>query len=1008
MDQKGKLDALVKDFRSHGITINVELLKGGIQPIERKRIAQSNPHILAINPELLSWILLREAQPWTQFFSNLKYVVIDEVHTYRGILGMHMAGIIRRLLLQARKLTTEPQFILSSATVSNPMDLASRLTSLPESSFDLLVEKDDGSRQAHKHWVVANPDLHVGGYDGYLTTVALVMIELLNAKDKNGKPSPLNTIVFAKSKRDVHKIYKLVQENLRNQPDLLKKVTKYTSSDLDITEKQRIYESLKTGQLLGVVSTNALEAGIDIGRLDACIIAGFPFTVMAMRQMAGRVGRQAEGLVVFVPHPVGSVDQYYRQNPELLLSQPPEVFVVDPENAYIARKHINAAAYSLRGVTAKDLSIFGPKVVDTIRQALIDKVMNSSPNGYTGSLRDYRDPTDIYAISSIRAQAQIPYTICLAEAGQCNFSSACLSSNGVKKCESQIAVLDRQYAYRDCHPGAIYESMDGGLYRVVKFDDKQRVIRVVPLPDNSLERTFVEEETYVNLINNRPVQRKTLHDGVEVFTGEISVTRTFTGYYTYELTPSRRCNKCRRDFDDQVNNCPVCKRKTIRVFGQTKVKHADFTEPFKDTGLKIRSKTVGCWVKFPSELEERLSAASTCKLPGEQNKVMGFLKNPLDLNQLGLHIRLSGEEKALIKTYYEESGQKIRERTPVRGETLLYPGVYGQCILGRLRKKLPESRALEVYQAVTGYPVTDDLKHICRDCQSSALFSAMHTLEHTVLMRYPSVALGDSSDLGSYTTLGHFETGGPTIFWYDNYEGGLGAAEKIYDVLSNLLEASEKTLTSCKCNTLGGCPICTQIGHCDYHNEGLNKPGSLALIAFLLGKTYQVPFEPFVYKDRQKEKFASSYKANEYAQYERGVGEEAPKRPTELDPYQVLRLQKAVHDQVLEKAFEIRAIEIGNDAPPISAVELNRAFQAIKKTQRPITWNISVETDPYRVLEVLPSASLPMAQKIYRVIALNIHPDTYPGEKKRATEMMQILNDAFDKIRKDKIQNSQL
>ena len=312
--------------------------------------------------------------------------------------------------------------------------------------------------------------------------------------------------------------------------------------------------------------------------------------------------------------------------------------------------------------------------------------------------------------------------------------------------------------------------------------------------------------------------------------------------------------------------------------------------------------------------------------------------------------------------------------------------------------------SLEIFQATTSYPVTEELKHVCRKCQTSVLLQAMHTLEHTVLMRYPSVALGDISDLGSYTRLGHPGTGAPTIFWYDNYDGGLGAAEKIYEQMQDLLAASEKTITSCSCNSLEGCPNCTHIRHCDSQNDGLSKVGLLALIALLMGKQFRVPFEPFVYRIAQKVKFESSYQTNEYARQEHGVGDEAPRQSHQaiFDPYKVLRVQTDVHDPVLEKAYEVRGKEITDEVPPISAVELNQAYDKISKTHRSLAWNITSGQEPFKILEILPSASLPMIQKVYHVIARQIHPDTYSGDKAKATEMMKLVNEAFENARKEK------
>lgn len=1009
MDQKEKVDQLQNSLRTQGVSINSEMLKGGLGTEKRRDIARSSPHVLAINPEMLS-VILNEPQYWQSFFSNLKFVVVDEVHTYRGILGLHMAGIMRRLLLQACRSGAEPQLILSSATVSNPMDIATRLTSLSEETFNLLTERDDGSFQAYKHWVSIDPDAHANGhgYDNHLTTAAMVMAELLMARDAHKQPSPLNTILFAKSIRDVNKVYKILQENLRLQPDLLRKIRKYISAELNFNEKREIYDGLKTGKYVGVVSTNALEAGIDIGKLDACIIAGFPYSVMRMRQMAGRVGRHQEGLVVFVPQSMSSIDQYYRSNPSLLLTQPPEVFVVDPANPYIARKHINAAAYSMQGLSRQELNIFGPTALKTAQQAIEDRAMTSNGSQFFGSRRNFNDKSDPYAITNIRSRAQVPYIVCKASNGHCNLSPQCFENSRNEMCESLVTTLDRQYAYRDCHPGAIYEGPDGTHYRTTSLDDGRRVIQVEPLPEQTLERTFAEEDISIQILGEPKASTSLMH-GVQLQVGEALVTRSFTGYYTYQLEPKRNCRACRREYEATVSSCPSCGRKTSHAFSQSKPKRQDFPSPYHETGFHITLKTVACWMKLPAELENMLYTASPCKLPGEKNKVAAFLKKSFDAEKFAPNLRLSANEKALISQYHQKAGEKLRHEKRAAQETVLYPGVYGQCGMSVLRSHLTEGRSLEVFQAMTGYPVTDNLKHVCRKCQTSVLLQAMHTLEHTVIMRYPSVALGDSSDLGSFSRLGHPNTGAPTIFWYDNYDGGLGAAEKVFEKIQDLLIASERTLTTCSCNSLEGCPHCTHIGHCDMQNKELSKIGLLALIALLRGKQFDVPFEPFYYRNSQKPKFESAYRENEYVKQEHGIGDESPLSQTQrsvLDPYAILRVQNEAHDPVLEKAYEIRGEEISKEVPPISAVELNQAYYTILETRRPTTWNIRPGQDPFKILEILSSASLPMIQKIYRVIARQIHPDTFAGDKLRANEMMKLLNEAFDKARKEKRKDS--
>ena len=218
-DQKQKIDELRKGLAQQGLQVEAEVLRGGLGKDRRIEIARRNPDIIAANPEMLSVMLDEAAQQWGSFFAGLKYIILDEVHAYRGIFGMHMAGLLRRLLLTARRSGASPQYILSSATVSNPLDLAVRLTGLPEASFDLLDEHSDGSQQACKHWAVLNPDwgTRYSDYHGYLTVAALAMIELLCSKDARGHPSPLNTILFARSISDVNRAFKMVQEGLRQR-----------------------------------------------------------------------------------------------------------------------------------------------------------------------------------------------------------------------------------------------------------------------------------------------------------------------------------------------------------------------------------------------------------------------------------------------------------------------------------------------------------------------------------------------------------------------------------------------------------------------------------------------------------------------------------------------------------------------------------------------------------------------------------------------------------------------
>ena len=337
-----------------------------------------------------------------------------------------------------------------------------------------------------------------------------------------------------------------------------------------------------------------------------------------------------------------------------------------------------------------------------------------------------------------------------------------------------------------------------------------------------------------------------------------------------------------------------------------------------------------------------------------------------------------------------------------RRETLLFPGVYGQCLLPALRRQVNESRALELYGAITGYPVTEDLRHVCRNCRRSVLLPAMHTLEHAVDARYPSVALGDRSDIGALTTLGHPATGLPTIFWFDNYESGLGSAEKIYELIPRLLETGLDAIESCACTTIEGCPRCTYIPDCVAGNADLSKPAGILLLSKLLSRGPAQQYAPFVYKKKRAEEFDKAYKANETSASAQGIGAEAPAAAAPLDPYQVLHIQRKVHGPVINKAFEVRSREIVDENPPLSAEQLNRAYQLVVKGATLSDWQARPGAQPYEILEVLPNASLKMIQQIYRIIALHVHPDANPGKTAWANEMMKQLNAAYEAVMKEK------
>ncbi len=309
----------------------------GDTPTHKRPGVRRNATLLLSNPDMLHVSILPNHAKWAGFLARLKYVVLDEIHTYRGIFGSHVAGVIRRLQRICRHYGSSPRFICCSATLGNPRELAERLTNRPM----LLIDRD-GSPQGRKYFLLWNPpwlaETRVARRSGNIEAQEL-MAQLL--EDGAG------TITFAKARVVAELIYKYVAEALdRRQPGLAKRVRPYRGGYLP-NERRAIEAALFSGDLLGVCSTNALELGIDVGSLDAAIIVGFPGTLCSLWQQAGRAGRrQDESLAIFVAYD-DPIDQYLMRNPDFVFGRPVEHGIIDPANPHILKSQLGCAAYEL-------------------------------------------------------------------------------------------------------------------------------------------------------------------------------------------------------------------------------------------------------------------------------------------------------------------------------------------------------------------------------------------------------------------------------------------------------------------------------------------------------------------------------------------------------------------------------------------------------------------------------------------------------------------------------------
>jgi DEAD/DEAH box helicase domain-containing protein len=387
--------------------------------------------VLVTNPDMLHLGILSRWTAWTPFLRDLRWIVLDELHAYRGIFGSHFHHVLQRLLRVARSEGADPVLVASSATAANALDFAETLGGRPFHS----IEESGAPREA-RHVLLFRPEASP------YTTALELFVELLQAGAK--------TIVFTKARR----ITELLYSWLRGQhPELAKKVASYRSGFLP-EERRKIEARLFSGELEGVISTSALEMGIDVGGLDACILVGYPGSVMATWQRSGRAGRGGkESLTALVALP-DALDQYFLDHPQALARPVQERLIVDPDNPQVGA----AAELPLPGPKAFDEMEEGAEPYARHHRALVDDLVS------TGLLLASKDGREVFSARprphrhvNLRGGGQT-FQIVNADTGEL------------------VGTVDGVRVLHECHPGAIYLHA-GRQYQVETLDlDRRHVL----------------------------------------------------------------------------------------------------------------------------------------------------------------------------------------------------------------------------------------------------------------------------------------------------------------------------------------------------------------------------------------------------------------------------------------------------------------------------------------------------------------------------------------------------
>jgi len=322
----------------------------GDTPGQTRRRFREQANAILTNPDMLHQGILPYHSRWSRVFSNLRYVVVDEVHTYRGIFGSHVANVLRRLRRITRHYGSDPRFVLSSATIRNPGELAELLV-----GERVEVVDEDGAPRGPRifaFWNPGQPRTEPGTRPSASAEAERILVALM----RRG----VQSIAFTRSRVAAELIYRYAREALeRDRDGLAERLSPYRGGYLP-EERRAIERRLFEGDLRGVISTNALELGIDVGSLDAAILVGFPNTIASTWQQAGRAGRQREPALAVVVAYDDPIDQYLMRHPEYFFRQSPENAVLDPENAYVLASQLSCAAYELP-LTRDDEALFGPR-----------------------------------------------------------------------------------------------------------------------------------------------------------------------------------------------------------------------------------------------------------------------------------------------------------------------------------------------------------------------------------------------------------------------------------------------------------------------------------------------------------------------------------------------------------------------------------------------------------------------------------------------------------------------
>jgi DEAD/DEAH box helicase domain-containing protein len=700
--------------------LRIGILNSSVDPTEKWQTLRGANRIIATTPETLHYILLpKPYNNWRSFFRNLRYIVLDEAHVYKGVFGANMGNIVRRVLVRSRREGNPrfPQVVISSATVRDPRRLAAQLTGLDPAGF--AVVDQSGAPRPRRHFLALPQDVHD------LTDITTELLEASTVDVCSGRRRPVRSIVFLRSINEVKQAADALRSALARSGhgELVEAVADFYA---DKADKRDVFVRLRRGEIRCLFTTNALMAGIDIGSLDVAIVKNFPGLVMDARQMFGRAGRAGEGAAVFLASRANPFDQFYLEHPRLLFAGQSEEAIANPENPYLLAAHLKCAAQiSAAGsknqegpLSGEWVSLFG-----ATGQDLLDILVNQ------GQLQVQRGH---YHLSGGHPQEESPLDeLRSTEGGEYRL----VTESGVL-----LEAKRRSYAYRDAHPEAILWH-NGRRYKVIAFDDDERRIVCTPAVANDLRTQGLET---IELEVRRELEpQRALAPGISLGFGEVEITTSVREYLLYRSTAVMRCRRrsCRYESTnlDQLT-CPRC-------------------------GGPVR----------PRQVEKVIERRAVPQPP--------LLSTTLETRASWLDLSLP-----LVQRFEEEFWPRW---------------------------------AVEAERAPGMAEIEPGFEH------------AVHSAKHAILKALPERIRCDESDVGGLDL-----AVGPRywrLYIYDNFTGGLGLAEALFDDSQTLLGDALAQIERCTCEDDAGCLVCLKYFRCGKFNADLSKLAGRYLLRSALG-----------------------------------------------------------------------------------------------------------------------------------------------------------------------------